>query len=77
MIVEALAKKLKRQDEKVLQDVQDRARAVKSEQEWFEYCIKTAEDFAVSESELSVRAKMMPSILSRYRNRSTRTPLAT
>ena len=60
MIVEALAKKLKRQDEKVLQDVQDRARAVKSEQEWFEYCIKTAEDFAVSESELSVRAKMMP-----------------
>jgi selenocysteine-specific elongation factor len=60
MIIEALAKKLKRQDEKVLQDVQDRARAVMSEQDWIKYCIKTAEDFAAAESELSIRAKMLP-----------------
>ena len=60
MIIEALTKKLKRQDEKVLQDVRDRAKAVISERNWVEYCIKTAEDFAASESELSVRAKMLP-----------------
>jgi selenocysteine-specific elongation factor len=60
IIIEALTKKLKRKDERVLQDVQNRAKAVMSERNWVEYCIKTAEDFAVSESELSVRAKMLP-----------------
>jgi selenocysteine-specific elongation factor len=60
MIVEALANKLKRKDERVLQDVIDRAKAVVSERNFVEYCIKTADDFAVSESELSVRAKMLP-----------------
>ena len=59
MIIEALANKLKRKDERVFQDVQDRAKAVMSERDFVEYCIKTAEDFAASESELSIRAKMM------------------
>jgi selenocysteine-specific elongation factor len=60
MIIEALTKKLKRQDERVLQDVRDREKAVMSERDWVEYRIKTAEDFAASESELSLRAKMLP-----------------
>ena len=60
MIIEALAKKLKRKDEGVLQDVQDRAKAVMAEGDFVEYCIKTAGDFAVGESGLSIRAKMLP-----------------
>jgi selenocysteine-specific elongation factor len=60
MIIEALEKKLKRNDERVLQDAQDRARAVLSERDFVEYCIKTADDFAAGESELSVRAKIPP-----------------
>jgi selenocysteine-specific elongation factor len=63
VIIEALTKKLKRQDERVLRDVQDRAKAVVSDRDWVEYCIKTAEDFATSENELSVRAKMLPGLL--------------
>jgi len=60
MIIEALANKLKRKDEGVLQDAQDRAKAVVSERDFVEYCIKTAEDFAAGESGLSIRAKMLP-----------------
>jgi len=63
MIVEALANKLKRKNKGVLQDAQDRAKAVVSERDFVEYCIKTADDFATSESELSVRAKMLPGLL--------------
>ncbi len=60
MIIEAMEKKLKRNDERVLQELKDRAKAVLSERDFVEYCIKTAEDFAASENELSIRAKMMP-----------------
>jgi len=60
MIVEALANKLKRKDERVLQDAQDRANAVVTERDFVEYCIKTAVDYAAGESELSIRAKMLP-----------------
>jgi len=60
MIIEALTKKLRRKDERVLKDAQDKTRAVVSERDFVEYCIKTAEDFAASENELSIRAKMMP-----------------
>jgi selenocysteine-specific elongation factor len=60
IIIEALAGKLKRKDERVLQDAQDRAKAVISERDWVEYCIKTAENYAASENEISIRAKMLP-----------------
>jgi selenocysteine-specific elongation factor len=60
MIIEALEKKLKRNDERVLHDVKVRARAVMSERDFVEYCIKTAEDFAAGDSEISARAKIMP-----------------
>jgi len=60
MIIEALAKKLKRKDEGVLQDAIERAKAVVSERDFVEYCIKTADDYAAGESVLSIRAKMLP-----------------
>jgi len=60
MIVEALAKKLKRNDERVFQDAHERAKAVVSERDFVEYCIKTADDFAAGESKISIRAKMLP-----------------
>lgn len=60
MIIEALEKKLKRKDERVLQDVKDRAKAVVAERDFVEYCIKTADDYAAGESKLSIRAKMLP-----------------
>ena len=63
IIVEALAKKLKRNDERVLHDAQDRTKAVVSERDFVEYCIKTADDFAAGESEISIRAKMLPGLL--------------
>ena len=60
MIVEALEKKLRRKDEGVLQDAQDRAKAVVAERGFVEYCIKTADAFAVRDSELSIRGKILP-----------------
>jgi len=66
MIIEALEKKMKRNDERVLQDAQERAKAVISERDFVEYCIKAAEDYAASENELSIRAKMLPSPLKEF-----------
>lgn len=63
MIIEALTNKLKRKDELILQDVQDRAKAVMSERDWVEYCIKTAEDFVAGENEISIRTKILPESL--------------
>jgi len=60
MIIEELEKKLKRNDERVLQEVQERAKAVVLERDFVEYCIKTAKDFAMGENEISVRVKMLP-----------------
>ena len=60
MIIEALDKKLKRNDQRVLHDARDRAKAVVSERDFVEYCIKTADDFAGGENEVSIRAKILP-----------------
>jgi len=60
MIVEALSKKLKRKHPQTLQDVKDRAQAVLTDKDFAEYCIKTAEAFAVTETELSIRTKILP-----------------
>jgi len=60
MIIEALPKKLKRNRPEILQDVQDRAKAVLVEKDFVEYCIKTAEAFAATETELSIRTKILP-----------------
>lgn len=59
-IVEALPGKLKRNDPNVIQDILDRGKAVATEKDFVEYCIKSAEDFATTENELSLRAKLPP-----------------
>jgi len=66
MIIEALEKKLKRNDERVLQELKDRANAVLSERDFVEYCINTAKDFADGENEVSVRAKILPGPLKEF-----------
>ncbi len=63
MIVEALTKKLKRNHPQTIQDASDRARAVLVEKDFAEYCIKSAEAFAVNETELSIRTKILPELL--------------
>ena len=60
MIVEALADKVKRNNPRAVQDAEERARAVPIEKDFVEYCIKTAEGFAATETELSIRTKMRP-----------------
>ncbi len=60
MIIEALGEKLKRSNPQAVQDAEGRARAVLSEKDFTEYCIKTAEAFAATESELSIRTKIRP-----------------
>jgi selenocysteine-specific elongation factor len=63
IIVEALTKKLRRNQPQIIQDAEDREKAVWAEKDFVEYCIKTAEGFAANESELSARAKMLPGLL--------------
>ncbi len=58
VIIEPLPKKLKRNRPEILQDALDRAKVVLVEKDFAEYCIKTAEDFATSETELSIRVKI-------------------
>jgi selenocysteine-specific elongation factor len=60
MIVEALAGKLKRNNPRAVKDAEERALAVLTEKNFVEYCIKTAEGFAATEAELSIRTKMCP-----------------
>jgi len=60
MIIEALAGKLKRNNPHIIEDVQERAKAVPIEEDFVEYCIKTAESLAATETELSIRTKIMP-----------------
>ncbi len=60
MIVEALPEKLKRNNPQTVQDVKDRAQAVLAEKDFVEYGIRTAKDFAVNETELSIRTKILP-----------------
>jgi len=60
MIVESLPKKLKRNHPQAIQDAQDRARAVLVEKDFAEYCVKTAKDFAITETEISIRTKIPP-----------------
>ena len=60
MIIESLPGKLKRSSPEVIQDVQARAKAVSVDKDFVEYCVKTAENLAADESELSLRTKMLP-----------------
>jgi selenocysteine-specific elongation factor len=63
MIIEAISRKLKRNRPDVLQDAQERAKAVRTDMDFVEYAIRTAESFAVDQSELSIRTKKLPKTL--------------
>jgi selenocysteine-specific elongation factor len=67
MIIEALPNKLKRNHPETIRDAHDRAQAVLNSKDFAEYsvrspqdCIKTAEAFAATEAELSIRTKIPP-----------------
>jgi len=60
MIIEALPEKLKRNNPQTIQDAGDRALAVLNSKDFAEYCIKTAEAFAATKAELSIRTKIPP-----------------
>lgn len=63
IIIESISRKLKRNRPEVLQDVQERAKAVQTDIGFVEYAIRTAESFAVDQSELSIRTKKLPKTL--------------
>jgi selenocysteine-specific elongation factor len=65
MIIESLPGKLKRSRPEVIQDARAGAKAVSVEKDFVEYCVKTAENFAASETELSLRAKILPEPLTK------------
>ncbi len=58
-IIEAIPKKLRRNQPGLLEDICIRAKAVLIEKEFVEYCVKTAADFAVTQAELSFRTKII------------------
>jgi selenocysteine-specific elongation factor len=60
MIIEAIPNKLRRNLPDTLQDAKERAKAVPVEKDFVEYSIKTAQDFAAGETELSLRTKLLP-----------------
>jgi len=68
MIIESLPGKLKRSHPEVIQDVQARAKAVSVDKDFVEYCVKTAENLAADESELSLRTKILPEALKKILN---------
>lgn len=61
MIVEAIDKKLKRSDPAVVQDIRQRADAVKTDKEFLAYCIQNAPDYIAQTRPLSLRTKIPPS----------------
>ncbi|MHC4659559.1 MAG: selenocysteine-specific translation elongation factor [Planctomycetota bacterium] len=68
MVIEAIPKRLKRSKPEVLQEAMERARAVTTEKDFVEYCIKTAATFAATERELSLRIKTPPANLKKILN---------
>jgi selenocysteine-specific elongation factor len=63
MIIEAIPHKLKRNHPDVLQEAQNRAKAILSGVDFIEYAIRTADVFAATCGELSVRTKILPELL--------------
>ena len=60
IIIEALEEKLRRNQPLIIEDARNREKAVQIEKDFVEYCTRTADGFAATESELSIRAKMLP-----------------
>jgi selenocysteine-specific elongation factor len=64
-IIEAIPAKLKRNQPEVLADVNERSKAVLTDMDFVEYSIKKAEIFAANETELSIRTKILPNLLTK------------
>ncbi|MHC5059581.1 MAG: selenocysteine-specific translation elongation factor [Planctomycetota bacterium] len=60
IVIEAIAKRLKRSNPLVLADAAARARAVATEKDFVEYCIKASTELGATETKLSLRAKIRP-----------------
>jgi len=60
LIVEAIQQRLKRTKPGVLEDARTRAKAVATEKDFVEYCVQTAANLAAGETELLLRAKVLP-----------------
>ena len=60
IVVEAIARRLKRTHPEVLADIAERAKAVGTPKDFVEYCLKSAEAFAADEAQLSHRSKTPP-----------------
>ncbi len=60
IIIEAIPEKLRRNIPEVLADAKQRAEAVTSDKDFVEHSIKTAGDFAVGETDISLRTKLLP-----------------
>jgi selenocysteine-specific elongation factor len=58
IILEAVAKKLKRTDAQVLDDVKNRSQMVSTAKDFVEYCLKTADGFAAGENAIALRTKL-------------------
>jgi len=59
-IIEAVGARLKRTRPAALEDLRERARAIRSDKDFAEYCLKTAEPPALEEVDLSTRTKTRP-----------------
>jgi len=65
MVVEAVPKRLKRAHPGLVQDLSERAHAVRNERDFVEYCIRKAPGLAADEAALSVRAKLPAALVHR------------
>ena len=60
LIVEAIPQRLKRSKPGVLEEALARSKAVATEKDFIEYCVETTADMAANETELLLRAKILP-----------------
>lgn len=59
-IIEAIPQRLKRTKPGAVEEALARSEAIATEKDFVEYCVKTAPSFAANETELSLRAKVLP-----------------
>ena len=69
IIIEALECKLNKKNPEVLEDIKKRAQAVLDNQDFVEYSVKQADNFAADENQISLRTKQPPEILKKILNR--------
>ena len=60
MIIEAVSYKYKRNKPDIIQEVQEREKAVLNDKDFIEYAVKQAENYAAGKNEISIRTKVLP-----------------